>query len=103
MTGLEVISADRIDSWAGKPGVVLIDLRTEEEFRKGHIQGAVNLPYEELEEGRRPSRGKILVLYCERGAASLAMGRELAEEGYQVKSVAGGLRAYRGSLLTRRN
>ena len=103
MTGLEVIAADRIDSWAGKPGVVLIDLRTEEEFRKGHIQGAVNLPYEELEEGRRPSRGKILVLYCERGAASLAMGRELAKEGYQVKSVAGGLRAYRGSLLTRRN
>ena len=40
MTGLEVISADRIDSWAGKPGVVLIDLRTEEEFRKGHIQGS---------------------------------------------------------------
>ena len=103
MTGLEVIAADRIDSWAGKPGVVLIDLRTEEEFRKGHIQGAVNLPYEELEEGRRPPRGKILVLYCERGAASLAMGRELAEEGYQAKSVAGGLRAYRGSLLTRRN
>lgn len=102
MTGIEPVSADRIDSYAGKPDVVLIDLRTPEEFRKGHIRGAVNLPYEELEEGRRPPRGKLLVLYCERGAASLAMGRELAEEGYQVKSVIGGLRAYRGKLLTRR-
>ena len=95
LTGLEM------DSYAGKPGVVIIDLRTPEEFRRGHIRGAVNLPYEEMEKGRRPPRGKLLVLYCERGAASLAMGRELAEEGYQVKSVTGGLKAYRAALLTR--
>lgn len=101
LTGLEMVSADRMDSYAGKPGVVIIDLRTPEEFRRGHIRGAVNLPYEEMEKGRRPPRGKLLVLYCERGAASLAMGRELAEEGYQVKSVTGGLKAYRGALLTR--
>ena len=101
MTGLEMVSADQIDRYAGMPGVVLIDLRTPEEFRKGHIRGALNISYDELEEGKRPPRGKLLILYCERGAASLAMGRELAEEGYQVKSVTGGLRAYRGSLLTR--
>lgn len=102
MTGLEVIAADRIDSWAGKPGVVLIDLRTEEEFRKGHIQGAVNLPYEELEEGRRPSRGKFW--FCTvRGGRQSCHGTRTGGGGYQVKSVAGGLRAYRGSLLTRRN
>ncbi len=102
MTGLEPISADEIDSYAGKPEAVLIDLRSPEEFRAEHIRGAVNIPYEEMEEGRRPPRHKILVLYCERGAASLAMGRELAEEGYLVKSVIGGLRAYRGSRLTGR-
>ena len=102
MTGLEIISAYRIDSYAKMPGVAFIDLRTPEEFRKGHIRGALNSSYEEMEEGKRPPRGKLLVLYCERGAASLAMGRELAEEGYQVKSVAGGLRAYRGNCMSGR-
>ena len=41
MTGLEPISADMIDFYVGRPDVVIIDLRSEEEFTSGHIRGAV--------------------------------------------------------------
>lgn len=96
MTGLEPISADMVDFYVGRPDIVIIDLRSEEEYASGHIRGAVHIPYEDAEDKISYSRRKILLLYCERGSASLAMGKKLAEKGYQVKSVIGGIRAYRG-------
>ena len=50
MTGLEPISADMIDFYVGRPDVVIIDLRSEEEFTSGHIRGAVTIPYDDAEE-----------------------------------------------------
>lgn len=44
-------------------------------------------------------RDKILVICCERGAASMAEGKRLAENGYEVKTVIGGMHAYRGRYL----
>ncbi|HIS81605.1 MAG TPA: rhodanese-like domain-containing protein [Candidatus Scatomonas merdavium] len=96
MNGLEPISADMIDFYAGRPDVAIIDLRTEQEYAAGHIRGARNIPYEEAEGRIHLPRQKILLLYCERGSSSLALGRRLAEKGYQVKSVIGGIHAYRG-------
>ena len=96
MTGLEPISADMIDFYIGRPNIVIIDLRPEEEYSHGHIRGAVNIPYDDAEEKISYSKNKMLLLYCERGASSLAMGKVMAEKGYQVKSVIGGIRAYRG-------
>ena len=96
MIGLEPISADMIDFYIGRPDVVIIDLRSEEEYFHGHIRGAVNIPYDDANGRITYSKNKILLFYCERGASSLAMGKKMAEKGYQVKSVIGGIRAYRG-------
>ena len=62
MTGLEPISADMIDFYVGRPDVVIIDLRSEEEFTSGHIRGAVNIPYDDAEEKIQYSRRKVLLL-----------------------------------------
>ena len=96
MNGLEPISADMVDFYVGRPDIVLIDLRTEQEYAAGHIRGARNIPYEQAEEKIHFPKQKILLLYCERGSASLAVGKRLAGKGYQVKSVIGGIHAYRG-------
>lgn len=104
MNGLEMISADELDRYVGRPDVLVIDLRDAREYMQGHVQGAVNLPYEEWEErtkGRRLPYHKRLILYCDRGAASLAKGRELAGMGYRVFSVTGGFLAYRGNYAVR--
>ena len=44
-------------------------------------------------------RGKILVLYCDRGGASLLAARVLARNGYETRTVIGGMNAYRGRNL----
>lgn len=82
-------------------GLVIIDLRSPGEYRSGHIKGAVNLPYDQLEEWEPGLPERELVLYCERGSISMAAARELAARNYRVKTVVGGIHAYRGPYLVR--
>ena len=99
MKSLGMISADALDGYVHQPGALIIDLRSKEEYRRSHVEGAVNIPYEEFDDSAQLPRRKMLILYCDRGSASLAKGRELAGKGYRVQSVTGGIHAYRGKHL----
>ena len=101
MFSVETISTKMLDYYVGRKDAFIIDLRSREEYRSGHIQGAVNLPYEEFEELQEYNfpKGKILVLYCDRGGASLLAARLLARKGYKTRTVIGGMNAYQGRKL----
>lgn len=97
---VENISARELDSYVNAPGFMVIDLRMRKEYREGHIKGAVNVPSGEF--GRKlPDLNTGLVLYCQRGGMSMAVARELSRKGYRVKTVVGGIRAYRGKNLVK--
>ena len=101
MFPVEPISGKMLDYYVVRKDSFLIDLRSREDYRTGHIKGAVNVPYEEFEEMQEydfPKR-KILVLYCERGGASLRAARILARNGYETRTVIGGMNEYRGRNL----
>ncbi len=80
--------------------MVLLDLREPEEYAAGHLRGAVNIPYEELEARfyELPMQMPIYV-YCARGSQSLLACNMLTRMGYWAADVAGGLNAYRGNCL----
>ena len=44
-------------------------------------------------------RRKTLILYCERGSTSMKAARELAEAGYRVWTLVGGIQSYKGRNL----
>ncbi len=92
----ETISPRDIDAYLFRDGYVVIDLREPRDFRKLHLKGAVCIPYDRLEEGVRLLKNQTLVLYCERGGASLMAARELSQKGYHVKTMIGGIQAYKG-------
>ena len=96
MFPVEPISGKMLDYYVGRKDSFLIDLRNN-----GHIRGAVNVPYEKFEEMQTYDfpKGKILVLYCDRGGASLQAARILARNGYKTKTVIGGMKEYRGRNL----
>jgi sulfur-carrier protein adenylyltransferase/sulfurtransferase len=77
-------------------GVVLVDVRENEEFEAGHIPGAVHVPRSYLEsriENAVPDRGAHVVLYCASGNRS-AWGAHALKEllGYEnVESMRGGI------------
>lgn len=94
----EMISPGELDGYVGNPDALIIDLRMPEEYMERHIKNAVNIPYDRLNSCCMFPMDMVLVLYCERGATSLAAAKELAEKGYLVKTVVGGIHAYRGKM-----
>ena len=95
----ETIRAKDIENYIGKYNILIIDLREPGEYKKAHIPTAVNIPYLDFENRKSfiPS-DRLLILYCDRGNLSLLLARDLNNEGYQVKNIYGGIRAYRGQL-----
>lgn len=81
---------------------VVIDVREREDYREYHYRGAVNCPYEEIDRWLyRFPRGRTLILYCEYGSTSLLAARRLSQEGYEVYTVVGGIRAIKPYLETK--
>lgn len=65
-------------------GVTVVDVRTPEEFAKGHVPGALNIPYDEV--GARlkeigPPTTPVL-LYCYSGMRAETAAKTLAEKGF---------------------
>jgi len=87
----------------GERNVLLIDVRTPEEFNMGHVPGATNIPYTELAKRLsevRPHPDNGVVLYCESGRrAGIAEGI-LREAGLDnIRHLAGDMAAWRKSGL----
>jgi phage shock protein E len=74
-------------------GAPLIDVRTDEEFRQGHLPGAVNIPYDQITSrlGELPSdRTRPIVLYCRTGRRSGIAKASLEQLGFANAINAGG-------------
>jgi adenylyltransferase/sulfurtransferase len=82
----------------GKSPVVL-DVRESDEWRQGHLEGAISLPRGFLEikvESAVPDRNTPIVAYCAGGVRSMLAAKALKEMGYQnVSSMAGGYSAWK--------
>lgn len=95
----DTIRTNDIVKYIGNPNAMIIDLRDRYEYDLGHIPGAVNIPYEELElQVNRLRHSQLLIFYCDRGNISLLAIRDLMKYGYNMKSLYGGIQAYRGKL-----
>ncbi len=84
----------------GEPLVVL-DVRTEQEYELAHIPGSVLLPLHEIESSLEqiPNHGTPIAVICEHGFRSIAACRFLAERGFEpLFNVEGGLAAWPGPL-----
>lgn len=80
----------------GSADIVVIDVREEEDYRKGHVPGAINLPRERWESCEGLQKDKLNVLYCYAHvchlAATAAVG--FAGKGYPVMEMDGGWEAW---------
>ena len=90
------------DLRAGARDIVVIDARTPEVFAEGHVPGSVNLPFREIDGESAAAvlrEGVVAVTYCAGphcNAATQAALR-LAQLGYPVKEMLGGLDYWRRS------
>jgi sulfur-carrier protein adenylyltransferase/sulfurtransferase len=78
---------------------ILLDVRESDEWRQGHLEGAIPLPRGFLEikvETAIPDKNTPIVAYCAGGVRSLLAAKVMREMGYQnVTSMAGGYGAWK--------
>ncbi|MBV32949.1 MAG: sulfurtransferase [Porticoccaceae bacterium] len=77
---------------------VLIDLRPLDEFRSGHISGAINIPHSKLNSRHvelQQHVDKIVVLADKYGQHSGSSGKLLVDLGYNVRRLNGGMVEWR--------
>lgn len=93
--GFEMIQVKEIEEIAKRERAILIDLRDEKSYRKGHIKNARNFPITYIEEWRRTIPERIgLILYCEHGNQSLLAAKRLRGRKGMVYTVTGGYQAW---------
>jgi molybdopterin/thiamine biosynthesis adenylyltransferase/rhodanese-related sulfurtransferase len=78
---------------------VVVDVRESDEWRQGHLEGALPLPRGFLEikvESAVPDKNSPIIAYCAGGVRSLLAAKAMKEMGYQnVSSMAGGYAAWK--------
>ncbi|GMU25966.1 sulfurtransferase [Patescibacteria group bacterium] len=83
----------------------LIDVREQDEWDKGHIEGAMHIPRGVLEFKIGevvPDKQKFIVLQCASGGRSALCGEQLQKLGYtNVKNLEGGYIAWCGEQASR--
>jgi len=83
--------------------IQLIDVRTAEEFAEGHLEGAVNMDYNDdsfNEQVSALTKTMAVYVYCRSGRRSAAAADQMKELGFlEVHDMDGGILAWReGSL-----
>ena len=76
-----------------KKKTIWIDVRTTEEFKSGHIDGALHIPYETIGkeiEKHVKNKNAIIKVYCKVGGRAGIAKKTLDKMGYKNVSNAGG-------------
>jgi phage shock protein E len=81
------ISADSVLARTQKKdtSMVILDVRTPEEFAHGHVPGAINIPYDKLNnhaDELLSAKNKDVVLYCHSGARAAIAAQTLKAQGF---------------------
>lgn len=80
-------------------GALLIDVRSAEEYAQGHIQSAINLPVESIQNGILPQVEKSteLFVYCRSGSRSAAAAATLKRAGFTNVKDLGSMESVHGT------
>ena len=78
---------------------VFIDVRRDDEFQKGNIKGAVNIPVDEIRNRMiEIPKDKNIFIYCEAGLRGYLAQRILLQNGYaSVQNLSGGYKLWKAA------
>ncbi len=92
-----------MDRWikTGEDNLVVVDVRDAEDFAKGHVPGAINLPKDQWDNPQGLSKHKTNVVYCYSQQCHLAANAcvRFAAQDYPVMELEGGFEAWKAHQL----
>ena len=91
---------------ASGSGYVVVDVRGKEEYDKGHIPGAINVPVDSIKQDIRNNKAipeladkeKVYLIYCRAGRRSHEVAKLLSGFGYKNIYEFGGIVEWKGEI-----
>jgi rhodanese-related sulfurtransferase len=87
------------DLLAGHDGLVVVDARVTEAYKRAHVPGAISMPYRDINPASASpfSKDNVVVVYCWGPGCNAAAkaGLRFAELGFRVKEMIGGIEYWR--------
>ena len=89
-----------VQEFRKEQNAILLDVRTSQEYREGHIPGSKNVPLQRLDKLEELTENKdtVLYVYCHSGARSRQATAMLQHMGYTNVQNIGGIAAYQGKV-----
>ena len=84
-------------------GIVIVDVRRQDEYDAGHIPGAILLPNESIgseQPEELPDLNQIILIYCRSGNRSKQAAQKLFDMGYKNIYEFGGIIDWTGEVVT---
>ena len=75
-------------------GYIILDVRTQEEYKEGHISGATQISHEEIKEKAEDvltDKDQLILVYCRSGRRSKLAAESLVELSYTNIKEFGGI------------
>lgn len=83
--------------------LVVVDVRTQDEYAEGHIPGAICVPNESIVDAQPaelPDLEQTILVYCRSGRRSKEAAQKLADMGYTNVYEFGGIIDWTGEVVT---
>lgn len=102
MTYKMVSMAEGLEIAKNNPDAIIVDVRHDDEYKAGHIPGAVLLTMETITEETAakvlPDKNQMILIYCRSGRRSKIAAQTLLELGYTNLIEFGGILDYKGKV-----
>lgn len=63
---------------------IILDVREDYEYKESHVKGAINIPYNKIDENTKLDKEKTILVYCKSGKRSSIAYQTLTDLGYNV-------------------
>ncbi len=79
---IQTLNSEEVSEIIQDESLIIIDVRTEEEYESGHIEKAINIPYTEIESKVNYDKNQAIAVYCRTGVRSSEAAKTLEKMGY---------------------
>ena len=89
------------DMMKNEKDYIILDVRTAEEYKEGHIPNAINVANETIgkdEIAELPDKDQLIMVYCRSGRRSKQAASKLVKLGYSNIVEIGGIIDWKGDI-----
>lgn len=97
----QITMSEAVKMMETEKNYIILDVRRADEFAKGHIPGAINVPNEEIgtaEIAKLPNKSQLILVYCRSGRRSKEASEKLVKLGYTNIVEFGGILDWKGEI-----